>query len=331
MRVVKAKAPCRICDIGGWTDTRFAEHGAVFSIAVWPGVEVTIYERPNSTGQFFDGLFPRVVAAAACKLMDVTGPVNITYAFEMMRGSGTGTSAAHGVALIAALDKWRGGNLNKYEIAQMAHRIETEELGLECGVQDQFASACGGVNLIQIDQYPDLVAVKPLPIRRTLLKRLMLVDIGVPHNSSDVHKKVIERIEGPGDNSLEALRDFAECAESAYLADDMAYFGQLMRWNTNVQRELHPCTTEVFEPLIKGLMDIGVPGWKVNGAGGGGTITIMAEGVKNRSAIEALIETDYPECRIIPITVAEEGVEVWENMATDRPGAERFAIPEEDV
>lgn len=313
MRTIKAKAPCRICDIGGWTDTRLAEHGAVFSIAVWPGVEVTIYERPNSTDQFFDGLFPRVVAAAACKLMDVTGPVNITYAFEMMRGSGTGTSAAHGVALIAALDTWRGGNLNKYEIAQMAHRIETEELGLECGVQDQLASAFGGVNLIQIYKYPDAAEVKPLPLHRALLNRLILVHIGESHNSSDVHKKVIERMDGPDEFRLRILRQCAEDVEQEYYrVRDMKSFGKTMILNTVMQRALHHCTTDIFEPLIKDLKDIGALGWKVNGAGGGGTITIMAEGAKNRSAIEALIETDYPECRIIPVEIAEKGVEAWE-------------------
>jgi len=36
-RVIRAEAPVRICDLGGWTDTWFAEHGAVCSIAVTPG------------------------------------------------------------------------------------------------------------------------------------------------------------------------------------------------------------------------------------------------------------------------------------------------------
>ena len=27
--IVRGRSPVRICDIGGWTDTHFAEHGAV--------------------------------------------------------------------------------------------------------------------------------------------------------------------------------------------------------------------------------------------------------------------------------------------------------------
>ena len=40
--LTKAVAPIRICDIGGWTDTWFAGHGAIFNIAVYPYVEVQI-------------------------------------------------------------------------------------------------------------------------------------------------------------------------------------------------------------------------------------------------------------------------------------------------
>ena len=35
---VTATAPVRTCDCGGWTDTWFAQHGAVFHVAVNPGV-----------------------------------------------------------------------------------------------------------------------------------------------------------------------------------------------------------------------------------------------------------------------------------------------------
>ena len=41
-RRIHAKAPIRICDVGGWTDTWFARHGRVFNIAVSPCVEVEV-------------------------------------------------------------------------------------------------------------------------------------------------------------------------------------------------------------------------------------------------------------------------------------------------
>lgn len=309
MRIIKATAPCRICDIGGWTDTRFAEYGAVFSIAVWPGVAITIEEDLHFPRGL--GLDPMYSAVLKVLSLDVLRAI-VTISQDMPPGSGTGTSAATIVALIAALDKWRGGSMTPAQIAAAAHQVEAEELGFECGVQDHVASAYGGVNLIRIDLYPNTVDVKSLPIRRVLLKRLLLVDIGISHNSSDIHNLVIERIERTEDHRLVALREYAARAEHHYLIDDKEYFGDLMIYNTKVQYALHPCTTEAFDPLIKDLKEIGALGWKVNGAGAGGTITVMTEGIKNRSMIEALIETEYPEYRIIPITIAEEGVRAWE-------------------
>src|SRR5512134_622566 len=47
---VRASAPTRMCDNGGWTDTWFAEFGAVFSIAIEPRVHVeVIAHRANGS------------------------------------------------------------------------------------------------------------------------------------------------------------------------------------------------------------------------------------------------------------------------------------------
>lgn len=47
-RCIRAAAPTRICDIGGWTDTWFAGHGKVFNLAVFPTVDVTVnVHRPG--------------------------------------------------------------------------------------------------------------------------------------------------------------------------------------------------------------------------------------------------------------------------------------------
>ena len=42
LTIINSLAPIRICDMGGWTDTWFAQHGSVFNIAVSPYAEVQI-------------------------------------------------------------------------------------------------------------------------------------------------------------------------------------------------------------------------------------------------------------------------------------------------
>ena len=45
--VIRATAPLRINDIGGWTDTWFSGEGKVLNLAMSPPVEVEIKAFPN--------------------------------------------------------------------------------------------------------------------------------------------------------------------------------------------------------------------------------------------------------------------------------------------
>ena len=47
-QIINSVAPIRVCDNGGWTDTWFAERGAIFNIGVYPYVEVQIDVYPRS-------------------------------------------------------------------------------------------------------------------------------------------------------------------------------------------------------------------------------------------------------------------------------------------
>ena len=48
LKTIPAIAPIRINDIGGWTDTWFAQQGKVLNIAVFPLVEVRIQVLANT-------------------------------------------------------------------------------------------------------------------------------------------------------------------------------------------------------------------------------------------------------------------------------------------
>jgi D-glycero-alpha-D-manno-heptose-7-phosphate kinase len=49
-RIINAVAPIRICDLGGWTDTWFAETGCVLNVGVYPYAEVQIYVSETPGG-----------------------------------------------------------------------------------------------------------------------------------------------------------------------------------------------------------------------------------------------------------------------------------------
>jgi D-glycero-alpha-D-manno-heptose-7-phosphate kinase len=336
-KTINASAPIRICDIGGWTDTWFAGHGAVFNIAVRPCVEVQIKKVENRSSEkrvqidlenFGDNysVDPENIVydkhpliEAAVDAMDI--PENIGFEINIFSeappGASTGTSAAVSVALIGALDSLSSGHLTAHEAAGMAHYLETEKLGLQCGIQDQLCSAYGGINFIDMHQFP-YASVSPIPLSDSiwweLEQRLAVVYIGRPHSSSDIHKKVIADLgaNAAGDSRLQELRRFARTAKDAVYDGDFPLLGRMMDGNTEVQRELHrDLVCERFEEVISICKHYDALGCKVNGAGGdGGSVTILCDGnsSKKRKLIE---ELKSKECQALNISLSRRGLRVW--------------------
>ena len=335
-RKVNAVAPIRICDIGGWTDTWFARRGTIFNIAVYPYVEVQVIEhgkkgegtisiRLENYDESYD-LKPGGVISSSHPLIDAaieTAGLNPDVSLDVNifshapPGASTGTSAAVTVALIAALSTIAGKHLTPYEFASLAHSVETEKLKLQCGIQDQMSSAYGGINFIQMQQFPHASVSQvqiPNPIWWELENRLSLVYIGSPHTSSDIHKKVIAGLgdHAESDPRFEGLRRLAGEAKHSLVEGNFERFGQVMDENTEIQRQLHKdLVCPRFETAIELARRFGAVGCKVNGAGGdGGSITILGDGnsYRKRRMLDALASE---KLRPIPIYLSRYGVRVW--------------------
>jgi D-glycero-alpha-D-manno-heptose-7-phosphate kinase len=195
-----------------------------------------------------------------------------------------GTSAAVLVALLGALRAVLAGEcgsaLDVDAIARQAHDVETTRAGRESGVQDHQVAAHGGVGLLTVDPYPTgrwhRVTV-PAEARLQLDRRMITVVFG-PHDSSAVHRTVVERISNPGDpahaGAIDALRRLALLAPgaaAALAAGDLEAWGRSLTANTETQAELHP---DLVGPGHRRAIHLarahGALGWKVNGAGGAG-------------------------------------------------------------
>lgn len=335
--VINAVAPTRICDVGGWTDTHFARSGAVCNIAIYPYVEVQIHPLPLAqTGGRL------VVCVENYGMSYELDPDNIIYdrhplieaAIKRMRipkhqalrinvfscappGASMGTSAAVSVALIGALAALGNNSLTPHEAAALAHALETEELGMECGVQDQLAGAYGGINHIAITEFPQAritPLVIPDPIWWELEHRLVLTYIGKPHNSSEIHKMVIADLgrDPQKDPHLERLRELAGEAPTKLQSGDFAGLGHVFNENTAVQRALHKnLVCDKFEEIIALARDFDALGCKVNGAGGdGGSIAILTDGntAKKRLMQAELVRQGF---QTIPIYLSRRGLRVW--------------------
>jgi D-glycero-alpha-D-manno-heptose-7-phosphate kinase len=335
LKRIHCAAPVRICDIGGWTDTWFAGHGAVFNIAVTPDVEVQITTYKQDTEERVTlhlenynetySLDPEKIVyskhpliEAAIDSIDIPRDISleINIFSKAPAGASMGTSAAVCVALIGALDALTPCRLTPHELAVLAHSVETQKLGLQSGIQDQLCSAYGGINFILMHSFPHST-VTPVnaaeQLRQELEKRLALIYIGTPHSSSEVHKKVIADLgEDAGkDPRLEKLRKLAAEARDAVNNSNLKALGQVMNRNTEAQRELHPdLVCEKFAEIIEIANFFEVSGCKVNGAGGdGGSVTILAnDDIKKKKKLLNTMESKGYDS--IPVSLSPNGVRI---------------------
>ncbi len=340
IRIIHSAAPIRICDNGGWTDTWFAGHGSIFNIGVYPYAEVQIKAYPAGSqasrivihaenyGERYVVIpekhwdkHPLLEASIEYMCIPKGLEFEVNIYSEAPAGASTGTSAAVTVALIGALDCLRGGRLTSYEVSEAAHQIETDLLGMQSGIQDQLCSAYGGVNYIEMDEYPHATVTSiqvPNSIWWELERRLALVYLGKSHQSSDVHQMVIRGLEdaGPECRQLEDLRKTAGKSRQALCAGDFLALGAAMIENTEAQERLHPAlVSPEAHRVIEIAREHGAVGWKVNGAGGeGGSVSLLCgEDSHSKRTMLRTIEQENKLFKIIPIYLRRYGLRVWES------------------
>ena len=342
-RIINSVAPIRICDLGGWTDTWFAKHGLVLNIAVYPYVQCQMTVSPAASSRQSSltinaenygvrytinpqdvvfGPHPLLEACVAAMRVPRGLDIEATLYSSVPGGSSTGTSAAVTVALIGALDRLTPGRMAPHEVAAKAHSVETDFLHQQSGIQDQLCSAFGGINLIDMQEYPH-ATVSPILIPNDvwweLESRISLIFLGKPHSSSKVHESVIESVRAAGEDGgakLEKLRKLAAAGRDALYAGNLVAVGAAMSANTEAQADLNPALVnakarKVFE-IAKAY---GALGWKVNGAGGdGGSVTILGSPSRPQQRemlheISALGEG----ITVINTYLSRFGLRVWES------------------
>lgn len=327
-------APVRIADVGGWTDTWFAGSGRVCSIAVRPGGRVAITPLDPSemcvelhvdlTGETYridrtslvttslPGRHPVLEAAVASLVPPV--PVRIDVAADVPAGSGLGTSAAVTVALLAGLAHLRGMDLSPAELAAMAHGVELR-VGLESGVQDQWAAAHGGIGDIAVD-YPGArhTPIEPAPsVLAELDARLVTVYLGRPHSSSQVHEEVIAGF-ATHDPTVELarLRTAAGRASDALLLGDLDAFGAALVDAHETVRSFHAALVSTAADAVTDVAGRhGASGWKANGAAGdGGTVTVVGPADAARCAAMVAALSTLDGVTVLDLHLSSEGVTV---------------------
>ncbi len=112
----------------------------------WTDIPVRVTLDISRLSEYKDVKFANYPAGSAYLWQQAGHPIvgcDLLYDCTVPFGSGLSSSAAIEVSTIAALATLAGEKLDPVKIALVAQKAEREYAGVNCGIMDQYASACG--------------------------------------------------------------------------------------------------------------------------------------------------------------------------------------------
>ncbi|MDO5853841.1 MAG: kinase [Thermoplasmata archaeon] len=295
----RARAPLRIGLAGGGTDVdpyATKRGGAVFNTTINRYAYCTItptgdhsmsvhstdygkYEAPLDGGPLtLDGNMDLIKA--------VTNHFGVTDGFRMFLqseappGSGLGGSSTVIVSIIAAMCEWQDIRLTGKEMAQLAYKLEREDIGLKGGKQDQYAAVFGGFNFMT---FGDTVNVNRVRMMDDTVNELqycsLLCYIGHTRESAAIIESQVEKFnKGQNEEALDRTKELAKSIAVAMERGDIRTAGKILDESWIYKKQF---SSKVTNPTIDKMYDTakeaGALGGKVSGAGGGGFMYFLCE------------------------------------------------------
>lgn len=293
------------------------------------------------------GLYP---AGVMWSLMEEELPIlsmNAVFASDVPRGSGLSSSASVEMAFLLAWQTLGGWTLPSMQRALLGQKAENQYVGVNCGIMDQFASACGVENrLLLLDCRSLEWKTIPLPadvsiviadttVRRKLTSgeynkrraaceeavRLLQHDLPTIKSLRDVSVEQFDRLadklpEEVGKRARHVVEEIGRSnqAEALLEAGDVQNFGRLMNECHVSLRDLYEVSCPELNVMVNIAQSLeGCYGARLTGAGFGGcTVNLVAKesaGEFARGLAEGYVsQTDlHPE---IYITRASNGAEL---------------------
>jgi D-glycero-alpha-D-manno-heptose-7-phosphate kinase len=332
MRVIRAKAPLRVSFAGGGTDVPpFPEQegGLVLSAtinryaygALAPrtdsqiGLESVDFGLSLNYGADEEIIFDNRLdlAKAAIRKMG-RGGYDLFLHSNAPPGSGLGSSSAVMVTLIGLLKEFHAQPLTDYDVAQLAFDLERKELGIQGGLQDQYAATFGGFNFIEFER--DRVIVNPLRIPPDVVHELehnmILCYTGQTRSSARIIEDQTARWEGGDAQALAGLRagkELAVAMKNALLQRRLNDFGDLLGAAWEEKKKMSPkITNDFIDEAYQEARKHGALGGKVTGAGGGGYMLFYCPFQRKHHVADALLAM---KSHVTEIEFTRNGLTTW--------------------
>lgn len=312
---IKSFAPTRIGLLGGGTDVEpFASKygGKVLSFAINLRHKATLAPRKdnhvflhamNDKRSF--SLSKKLVYGKDSKFDLIYSIINFfkpkirtgfTFVdeFEGVETAGLGSSGSAAVSMIAVFVKWLGVKVSKREIALLAWKMETEELGWISGKQDQLAATFGGINLLTFGKGEEKFQVFPLRLAKETVSRFgkwsLLVFTGGQRHSASLQKSLQKGMrERKKILALKKLRELVDQGVEALKREDFLTLGEILDKAWENKKKSNPAATNKrIDRLYDQGKKKGALGGKIMGAGGEGHMFFLCPPGKKGNLIKAL-------------------------------------------
>lgn len=207
----------------------------------------------------------------------------LSYDSEIPVESGLAGSSAIVIASIRAFNDFFNLGLDRYKIAELALRVETEELGISAGFQDRYAISFEGVSFMDFNgkEYMRESDLYGKIERLDVMGIPYFLSLGVkPKSSAIVHNPLRERFLAGGLEAKRIKDSMDKIAELAVFGKDYLTrgvwrnFGRLMDRNTELREELSRHSIMDWK-MINRAKELGALGAKV--AGSGGAVIVLSD------------------------------------------------------
>jgi D-glycero-alpha-D-manno-heptose-7-phosphate kinase len=337
--IYRSKAPLRIGLAGGGTDVSpYADlyGGAILNATIGMYAYATI--KPLHDKKIYIHAVDRneKVVLDATKKLEINGKLNLAkgvynrvirdfvkkpLSFELTTyvdappGSGLGSSSTLVVAILGAFVEWLKLPLGEYDIANLAYRIEREDLGMHGGRQDQYAATFGGVNYMEFYKN-DKVIVNPLRVKdkwlHELENNLILFFTETSRLSSDIIIRQSENVKKKNTKSIEAMHNLKEQSvkmKEALLQGDIDGIGKILHYGWEHKKAMAKgISNPQLESIYNAALKAGATGGKISGAGGGGFMIFYAPYNSKFAVIETLNKLGG---RVMRYNFTHHGLTTW--------------------
>ncbi|WP_434661759.1 GHMP kinase [Paraburkholderia sp. A3BS-1L] len=305
--MIISRTPLRMSFVGGGSDlpSFYRQHGgAVLSTAIDKYMYISVNKKfdggirvaysKTEEVEHVDAIEHRIVRTTL-QMLGIPGGLEITSTADIpSQGTGLGSSSAFTVGLLNVLSAFQGRHVSAEQLGRDSCEIEIERCGEPIGKQDQYASAYGGLSLIEFHQ-DDSVLVTPLILRRSIRESLensiIVFYTGIARSASGILKEQSYNVADSVTKQTMLKRMVALTYQLRNELQDgnLDSMGEILDENWQLKKQLASgISSDAIDDWYEKAKLNGALGGKLLGAGAGGFLMFYAPAERHEAIERAL-------------------------------------------